>query len=86
MVAGGSQFFGENFKKFIVYTVIVIIPRQTALIGKNRHFFTLIEPCHCFPVMIKTVYLLIGSSCSGAQCSVVDDRVLSSIPLLKIKS
>ena len=42
VVAGGSQFLGENFKKLIIYTVIVKIPRQTALIAKNRRFFTLI--------------------------------------------
>ena len=39
VVAKGSQFFGENFKKPIIYTVTVKIPRQTVLIAKNRRFF-----------------------------------------------
>ena len=42
VVALGSQFLGENKKKLIIYTVIVKIPRQTALIVENRQFFMLI--------------------------------------------
>ena len=42
MVADSSQFLGENNKKLIIYTVIVKIPRQTALIVENRQFFMLI--------------------------------------------
>ena len=37
MVADSSQFLGENKEKLIIYTFIVKIPRQTALIAD---FFT----------------------------------------------